>query len=323
MRVLSGAKPTGSQFHIGNYLGALKHWVKKQNEEVNNDNLFFVANLHAITTLKDGNLLRDYTLDIATQYLAIGLDPSKSTIFVQSDIPYHTELTWILNCLCPFGLLERAHAFKDAKAKGRDINVGVFDYPVLMAVDIILYQANKVPVGKDQKQHVEIARDLAIKFNNTYGETFKLPEPLIAESTATIIGTDGQKMSKSYGNTIGLFESEKSLKKKIMSIVTDSKAVEEPKDTETCNVYQLLKHFASNDILQEVEVKYKEGGMGYGDVKKILLESVLEELKDIRLKYEDLKNNKDYVQKVLEEGKKKAFIIADKTMKDVRNKVGY
>jgi len=323
MRILSGAKPSGEQLHIGNYLGALKHWVKEQNSNTSNEHFFFIPNLHAITSLKDGKLLKEYTLNIAAQYLAIGLDPEKSIIYVQSDVQYHTELSWILNCICPMGLLERAHSYKDAKAKSKDINVGVFDYPILMTADILLYQANKVPVGKDQKQHVEIARDIAAKFNHIYGDTFVLPEAMIAQETETIIGTDGQKMSKSYGNTIGLFEDEKSLKKKVMSIVTDSKGVDEIKDPETCNVYKLLKHFASDEILKEVSDKYKSGGIGYGDTKKILLESILNELKEIRERYIKIKDDQAYLESVLEKGAEKANAIALKTMKEVRRKVGY
>jgi tryptophanyl-tRNA synthetase len=323
MRILSGAKPSGEQLHIGNYLGALKRWVEEQNSDTSNEHFFFIPNLHAITSLKDGKLLKEYTLNIAAQYLAIGLDPKKSIIYVQSDVSYHTELTWILNCICPMGLLERAHSYKDAKAKNKDINVGVFDYPILMAADILLYQANKVPVGKDQKQHVEIARDIAAKFNHIYGETFVLPEAMISEETETIIGIDGQKMSKSYGNTIGLFEEEKSLKKKIMSIVTDSKGVEDVKDPSTCNVYKLLKHFASEEVLKEVSDKYKSGGIGYGDVKKLLLNSILEELKDIREKYAELKNNPEYLESILKKGAEKANSIALETMEKVKIKVGY
>jgi len=323
MRILSGAKPSGEQLHIGNYLGALKHWVKEQNSNTNNEHFFFIPNLHAITSLKDGKLLKEYTLNIAAQYLAIGLDPEKSIIYVQSDVQYHTELSWILNCICPMGLLERAHSYKDAKAKSKDINVGVFDYPILMTADILLYQANKVPVGKDQKQHVEIARDIAAKFNHIYGDTFVLPEAMIPQETETIIGTDGQKMSKSYGNTIGLFEDEKSLKKKVMSIVTDSKGVDEIKDPETCNVYKLLKHFASDEILKEVSDKYKSGGIGYGDAKKILLEAILNELKEIRERYIKIKDDQEYLESILKKGAEKANAIALETMKEVREKVGY
>ncbi len=322
MRILSGIKPTGDQFHIGNYLGAVKEWVREQDENTNDEHIYFIPNLHALTSMRDGKALRENTTNIVLQLIAAGIDPDKSIIYRQSDIPFNAELTWILNCLCPMGLLERAHSYKDSVAKGKDINVGVFDYPVLMTSDIILYQVDRVPVGADQKQHVEIARDLAIKFNNAYGETFKLPEPLIKKEVGTIPGTDGQKMSKSYGNTIGVFEDESSIKKKVMAIVTDSKAVEEPKDPETCNVFQLLKHFAPQNILEDVRAKYLAGGIGYGDTKKILFEHMMRELEPIRTRYDELKKNPQMIEEVLREGAKKAHEIAWKTMKVVREKVG-
>lgn len=319
-RLLSGVKPTGSQIHIGNYFGAVKHFVAMQDEY---EMYAFIANLHAITSVKEGEKLREQTLELILEYLACGLDPAKATIFLQSDVPEHAELAWIFNCLTPMGLLNRAHAYKDAVAKNKEINVGVFDYPVLMAADILIYKPAAVPVGKDQKQHVEIARDIATIFNNTYGDdTFPLPEPVIDESTQTIIGLDGQKMSKSYNNTIMLFEDEKSILKKVKSIVTDSKGVDEPKDPETCSVFQLYKLFATPEELTEMANKYRSGGFGYGQAKEALFEVMMLELKPLRDRYAELAQNKDYVLDMVRKGGQKAREMAVETMKDVRKKVG-
>lgn len=318
-RLLSGVKPTGSQIHIGNYFGAVRHFVNLQDEY---DMYAFIANLHAITTVKEGEKLREQTLELIIEYLACGLDPTKATIFLQSDVPEHTELAWIFNCLTPMGLLNRAHAYKDAVAKNKEINVGVFDYPVLMAADILIYKPAAVPVGKDQKQHVEIARDIAEVFNTTYSETFPLPDPIIDETTQTIVGLDGQKMSKSYNNTIMLFEDEKSILKKVKSIVTDSKGVDEPKDPETCSVFQLYKLFATPEEKTEMEQKYRAGGLGYGQAKEALFEVMMRELKPLRDRYAELSKNKDYVLDIVRKGGQKAREMAVETMKDVRKKVG-
>ena len=250
--LLSGVKPTGKA-HIGNYFGALRQFVDLQDTYQSH---IFVANYHALTTVRDAEKLRNYTLDIVLDYLAIGLDPQKTTIFLQSDVPEVTELAWIFNCITTMPYLSRAHAFKDAEAKSKEVNVGTFDYPLLMAADILIQDADVVPTGADQKQHIEIARDTAEKFNNMFGNTFKVPEPLILEKVKTVPGTDGRKMSKSYGNTIPLFGTDEEIKKTVMSIVTDSKTPAEPKDPETCNIFALHKLF-SGDQIADLEKRYR------------------------------------------------------------------
>lgn len=318
-RVLSGVKPSGKA-HIGNWLGAMKNHVIMQDEC---ESFIFIADLHSLTTVRNADELRDLILDLALDYIALGLDPKKSTFFRQSDIHEHAELTWILNCVTPMPMLELAHAYKDALAKGiKDINAGLFDYPVLMAVDILIYNPDIVPVGKDQKQHVEIARDLAGKFNRTWGEVFKLPKPYIQEEVAVVIGTDGEKMSKSYGNVIELFASEKELKKQVMGIVTDSTPVESPKDPDKDTIYKLYSYFADASEKQDLADKYRAGGFGYGNAKKLLLEKILTELKPFREEREKLKNNLDYVKSVLTEGAEKARAVASETKRQVWEKVG-
>ena len=318
-RVLSGIQPSG-QPHLGNFLGAMQRHVAHQETF---ESFIFLANYHAITTLRDGVELRKLTRDLAIDYLAIGLDPNKTTLFRQSDVPEHLELMWILSCLTPMGLLERCHAWKDAQAKGKkDATAGLFNYPVLMAADILIYQPDLVPVGKDQKQHVEVARDLAGTFNHVYGETFKLPEPNIPETVATIPGIDGQKMSKSYGNTITLFGTDAELKKQVMSIVTDSTPMEAPKNPDTCHVFQLYKHVASKEEIATLNARYKAGGIGYGESKKLLLEKLHEILDPYREKRVELEGKLDYVEEVLFEGANRARAIARKTLETVRKKVG-
>jgi len=315
--ILSGIKPTASSTHIGNYFGAIKQFVDLQKPE--NENLYFLANYHALTTVKSKKELEDNTWAMLREYIAYGLDPKESTIFLQSDVPEVTELAWILNCLAPMGLLERAHAYKDAMAKGK-ANVGLFDYPVLMAADILIYQSIHVPVGKDQKQHVEIARDLAEKFNHHFGETFVLPEPLIMKETATVPGIDGDKMSKSYNNFVGAFEDEKEMGKKIMSIKTDSLGVDEAKDPEQSIIVQLLRLVGKPDVIKTVEEKFRKGGMGYGDAKKILLAETLEYFAPMRNRYETVSQKE--LESVVADGAKKARKIAQETMHEVRRKVG-
>ncbi|OGC81426.1 MAG: tryptophan--tRNA ligase [Candidatus Abawacabacteria bacterium RBG_16_42_10] len=316
--ILSGIKPTASSTHIGNYFGAIKQFVDLQKPE--NENLYFLANYHALTTVKSKKELEDNTWAMLREYIAYGLDPKESTIFLQSDVPEVTELAWILNCLAPMGLLERAHAYKDAMAKGKEANVGLFDYPVLMAADILIYQSIHVPVGKDQKQHVEIARDLAEKFNHHFGETFVLPEPLIMKETATVPGIDGDKMSKSYNNFVGAFEDEKEMGKKIMSIKTDSLGVDEAKDPEQSIIVQLLRLVGKPDVIKTVEEKFRKGGMGYGDAKKILLAETLEYFAPMRNRYETVSQKE--LESVVADGAKKARKIAQETMHEVRRKVG-
>lgn len=319
MRTLSGIQPSG-QLHLGNYFGSMLPNLEcsKKAEQ----SFYFIADLHALTTVADPVELRSARKDIILDYLACGFDPDKSVIYYQSDIPEHTELMWILSTVCPMGLLERAVSFKDKVQKGIAANVGLFTYPVLMAADILLYNATHVPVGKDQKQHVEIARDIAVKFNNMFGETFVLPEPVIREEVAVVPGTDGQKMSKSYGNTIPLFGAEKAIEKAIMGIVTDSKGVEDPKDPETCTVYQIHRLFLDAAEASALADRYRGGGLGYGDAKKLLFGAYMDYFAPMRAKRAEIDRTSAYVQEVLEEGREKASALASETMGKVRLAVG-
>lgn len=318
-RILSGVQPTGKP-HLGNYLGAMRQHIEMQKDF---ECFLFIADLHALTTVKDPETLRSLSLDLALDYLALGLDPEKTVFFRQSDLQEHAELCWILDCITPFGLLERAHAWKDAQSKGiKEPTVGLFNYPVLMAADILMYKPDLVPVGQDQKQHVEISRDLGIKFNKIYGETFKIPEPYIKKDVATVIGTDGQKMSKSYKNTIEIFAPENELKKQVMGIVTDSTPVEDPKDPEKCTVFQIYKHFAEEKEIKELESHYRNGGYGYGEAKKLLLEKLLEYFEKPRKKRIELGINLDYVNEVLKKGAGRARKVAQKTLDEVKDKIG-
>ncbi len=319
MRILSGMQPSGKA-HIGNYLGAMRQHVSMQNE---GDCYYFLANYHALTTIRDSEKLRTLTLDLAADYLALGIDPTKTTFFTQSDIPELAELTWIFDTISPIGLLERAHAWKDAKQKGKkDMTVGLFNYPVLMACDILMYSPDKVPVGQDQKQHVEITNDIAGYFNNTFGETFKQVEVIIKEDVAVVPGTDGQKMSKSYGNVIELFADEATIKKQVMGIKTDSLGVNDPKNPDECIPFQLMKHFVSKETEQKVHEHLVKGGLGYGDLKKQLLEAILGYFADARTRRAELIKKPDYIHDVLAEGAKKARILAQQKMAEVRQKVG-
>jgi tryptophanyl-tRNA synthetase len=320
-RILSGIQPSG-KIHLGNYFGAIKQQVEMQDS--NYECFYFLANLHALTTVRDKDALKQNTLNLAMDYLAFGLDPEKITLFVQSEIPEHAELMWILSTICPPGLLDRAHAWKDAKAKKKkDPTIGLYTYPVLMSADILMYQPDLVPVGKDQKQHIEISRDLATKFNETFSaDIFKLPEAMIKEDVATIPGIDGQKMSKSYGNTIEIFAEESQIKKTIMSIQTDSTPVEAPKDPKTCNIFKLYKLFATEIEKQNLYDKYTAGGMGYGEAKKILLEKYLAYFAEAREKRIALNSKMDYLMEVLNEGNKKASIQAKTVMDKVKSATG-
>lgn len=319
-RILSGVQPSGTP-HLGNYLGAMRQHIEMQEKH---ECFLFIADLHALTTVRSPNLMRTQTLDLAASYLALGLNPEKTVFFKQSDISEHTELFWILSCLTGTTFLERAHAWKDAKAKGKkETSVGLFNYPVLQAADILLYQPDLVPVGKDQKQHIEMTRDIATTFNNTFGETFKLPEPEIKEEVAIIPGTDGQKMSKSYGNTIDIFAPEKELKKQVMKVVTDSTPVEDQKNPETCNVFKLYKLMSTKSETENLANKYKNGGFGYGDAKKLLLEKILQHFESPRKKYEQLIKEESHILKILEDGAKKAKPIAEKSLSEVKKKIGY
>lgn len=325
--LLSGVKPTGRP-HIGNYFGAMKQFVELQDQY---KSYIFIADLHALTTARDAKQLKQDTLDLAIDYLAIGLDPTKVTFYKQSDVLEHANLAWIFNCLTTMPYLARAHAYKAAEAKNKEVNsaeadsgvnVGLFDYPILMAADILLYDADVVPVGADQKQHVEIARDTAEKFNYHYGETFKLPEPLILEAVKTVVGLDGQKMSKSYGNTIPLFAEADEIKRLVMTIKTDSKGVEEPKNPEECNVYALHRLFTPADQLAEIKKRYVEGGIGYKESKDILIDNMNKYLQPLREKRAEIAKNPDQVIQILTNGAKLAKERAKLKMTDVRTKVG-
>lgn len=319
MRILSGMQPSG-QVHLGNYLGAMKQHVAMQTM---GDCFYFIANYHALTTIRDSTRLRELSLGLATDYLALGIDPHKTVFFLQSDVPEVTELTWIFDTITPMGLLERAHAWKDAQQKGKkNSTVGLFNYPVLMAVDILMYSPKIVPVGQDQKQHVEIAADIAGYFNNTYGETFILPEVHIPKAVAVVPGTDGQKMSKSYGNVIEIFADESILKKQVMSITTDSRGINEPKDPTTCIPYLLLQHIVPAEKSEAIKNKLLAGALGYGELKKELLASLLEYFAEARLRRKALQKKPEYVLEVLHEGAKKARTIAREKMQEVRSKIG-
>lgn len=305
--------------HIGNYFGAMKQYLELQE---NNESFIFIANYHALTSTKNKEALKQNTLEVALHYLAIGLDPEKTNLFIQSDVPEVCELSWILSTITPMGLLERCHSYKDKIAKGISPDHGLFAYPVLMASDILIYKSDIVPVGRDQKQHVEVARDIAIKFNNTYGEILTVPEVRIKDDTAIVPGIDGQKMSKSYDNYISLFEDEKTIKKQIMKIVTDSTPLEEPKNPDKCNVFAIYKLFASKNEINEMRKKYENGGFGYGDAKKALLDKMLEYFGPARTKYQELKNNLNYVKDVLKKGADTAREIAVNTLNEVSEAVG-
>ncbi len=318
MRVLSGIQPSGA-LHLGNYLGMMKPMISYMDRS----HLFvFIVNLHAMTSVTDGERLAEGTLEAASDFLALGLDPDRSIFWVQSDVPEVVELSWILTCVTPMGLLERCHSYKDKIAKGISPNHGLFAYPVLMAADILMYQANVVPVGKDQKQHVEVTRDIAIKFNGVYGETFVVPEGEINDQVATVPGVDGQKMSKSYGNTIEIFLDEKTLRKKVMSIKTDSTPVDQPKDPETCSLFQIYRHFAPADRVRDVKQLYIEGGASYGVVKKELVEILWEMFRSQRLEKNKLMADPGHIRSLLADGARKAREIAFPTIEDVRRKVG-
>lgn len=319
-RILSGVQSSGTP-HIGNYLGAMKNHIDMQETH---QSYIFIADLHALTTVRDPEKMRQKTIEIALDYLALGLDPEKTVFFRQSDVYEHCELMWILNCITPMGLLERAHAYKDSVAKGlKEPSSGLFTYPVLMAADILLYQPDLVPTGKDQKQHIEIARDIALKFNDIFGETFKLPSPHIPEEMGYVIGTDGgHKMSKSYGNVIEFFADEPTLKKQVMGVKTDSTSLEDPKDPDTCPVYKLYSYFADEKETADLAQKLRKGGFGYGEAKKLLLDKITVYFAPFRQKRIELQKDLVYVENVLEEGAKKAKKIAQKTMTDVKQKVG-
>ncbi|RPH92746.1 MAG: tryptophan--tRNA ligase [Calditrichaeota bacterium] len=318
MRVLSGIQPSGA-LHLGNYFAMMKRMIEYQEKH----ELFcFIVNYHALTSVRDSEYLRQNTYAACVDFLALGIDPNRSYFYVQSDIPEVTELTWLLSNVTEMGLLLRAHSYKDKVEKGIEPNHGLFAYPVLMAADILLYGANFIPVGKDQKQHVEMTRDIAQKFNYNYGETFVLPEPEIIDDLATIPGTDGQKMSKSYGNTINLFASKEELKKRVMSIVTDARAVEEIKDPDTCNLFALTSLFLDAERKAELRQRYLRPGLKYGEVKKELIEIIWNYFEPYRDKHEELLNRPDYVHDVMRAGAAKTRLIAVEYLEKARNAVG-
>lgn len=317
--ILSGITPSG-KLHLGNYFGAIRQHIQMQEE---GDAFYFIANYHSLTSITDGGEIRENTLDIALDYLALGLDPEKCTFFTQSDVPQVTELAWILGTFCPVSLMEKGVAYKDKVAQGMSPNIGLFTYPILQAADILIYNSDLVPVGQDQKQNIEICRDLAGKLNHTYdSELLKLPEEHIVKSVAVVPGIDGQKMSKSYGNTIGIFDEGKTLKKKVMSIETDSTPLDEPKDPESCNVFALIKLFADEETKEEIAGKYRAGGYGYGHAKKELLGMITDYFAEARERRKELQKNEDYVIDVLKEGGKKARERAETVMKPVREATG-
>ncbi len=318
MRILSGIQPSG-KLHIGNYFGMMKPAIELQEQ---GEAYLFIANYHAMTTVQDADALRAMTTDVALDFLACGIDPHKTAFYRQSDVPEVHELAWILSTLTPMGLLERCHSYKDKTAKGIAASHGLFAYPVLMAADILAVNSNIVPVGRDQKQHVEVTRDLAIKFNNTFGEVFTIPEPSIREHVAVVPGIDGQKMSKSYDNTIEIFNEGKPLKKRVMKVVTDSKELEDPKDPEACNVFSLYKLFATEAEQAELAARYRAGGMGYGHAKMELLDKINEHFGPMREKRRELANDMDYVEDVLRNGAERASVLARETLRKARQAVG-
>ncbi len=318
MRILSGIQPSG-KLHIGNYFGMMRPALELQEQ---GEAFLFIADYHALTSVSNPAALRADVKDVALDFLACGLNPEKTAFYRQSDVPEVQELAWLLSVVTPMGLLERCHSYKDKLAKGLEATHGLFAYPVLMAADILIVQSDVVPVGRDQKQHVEVTRDLAIKFNNAYGNVFKIPEPSIRDDVAVVPGIDGEKMSKSYGNTIEIFGDEAETKKRIMRIVTDSRALEEPKVPEECNVFKLYRLLASEAQLAEMAEKYRAGGMGYGTAKKAFHELLTEYFKPMRVRRTELMKNMDYVEDVLQKGAQRARNEACKTLKAARCAIG-
>ncbi|MBD3790895.1 MAG: tryptophan--tRNA ligase [Campylobacterales bacterium] len=318
MRVLTGIQASG-KLHLGNYFGAMKPMVELQE---NHELFTFIANYHSLTTSKDADTLRQYTIDAAVDYLSVGIDPDKTTFWIQSHVPEVLELYWILSKFTPMGLLERAHSYKDKVAKGIPASHALFSYPVLMAADILLLDTEQVPVGKDQIQHVEMTRDIAIKFNNEYGELFILPEHLVQEEVATIPGIDGQKMSKSYNNAIDLFMDEKSLQKRCNKIVSSSTPLGEPLEYEGDNIYALASLFLNDEEKLELQARYRSGKEGYGHFKKYLKELIWEELGEAREKREYYLSHMDEVHDILAQGAKKASTIASAKMEKVKAAIG-
>ena len=320
MRILSGIQPSG-KLHVGNYFGAIRQHLSLA--EQGHDCFYFIANYHALTSITDRTELQDMTLHVAMGYLALGLDPAKTTFFCQSDVPQVTELCWILNCICPVSLMEKATSYKDKVAKGLPASMGLFDYPVLQAADILIYDSDLVPVGADQKQHIEMTRDIAGRFNRAYGaDVLVLPQPHIVPEVAVVPGIDGQKMSKSYDNTIELMASPKETQRRCAQIVTDSTPLESPKNPDRCNVFALLKLFASPTEAEDVAAKYRAGGYGYGHAKQRLAELINSHFAAARDQYAQISKNPDTVRDILREGARKARTIAEATLQRVRTTCG-
>jgi tryptophanyl-tRNA synthetase len=330
MRILSGIQPSGA-LHIGNYFGMMRPAIELQKE---GETFYFIAEYHALTSLRDPKQLRENSRCVALDFLACGLDPECGALFRQTDVPQVTELAWILSTVAPMGLLERAHSYKDKLARGIAPTVGLFGYPILMAADILIYDSDIVPVGKDQKQHIEITRDLAVKFNETYGSELsaaslrpdgrilKLPEPRIKAETAVVPGIDGQKMSKSYGNNIDIFGDEKETRKQVMSIVTDSAPVEAPKDPSTSTIFQLISLISSKEEIAEMRERFEKGGTGYGELKKQLFEKLWEYFAPMRRRRAELLADQSYIDNILAHGAERANEVADQVMQRVRSAVG-
>ena len=324
MRILSGIQPSGV-LHIGNYFGMMRPAIALQAE---GEAFYFIADYHALTSVRDPKALRENIRRVALDFLACGLDPERAALFRQSDVPQVTELAWILSTIAPMGLLERSHSYKDKLARGMPPSVGLFSYPVLMAADILIYDSDVVPVGKDQKQHIEITRDLVVKINETFGQSepdgqiFKLPEPRIQAATEVVPGIDGQKMSKSYGNNIDIFGDEKEMRKRVMSIVTDSTPVEAPKDASRSTIFQLYSLVASKSEIAGMRERFQKGSTGYGDFKKELFEKLWEYFTPMRERREEILADRPYIDNVLRHGAKRANEVADQVMKRVRQAVG-
>ena len=320
-RILTGIQSSGKP-HLGNLLGAILPAIELSKNE-KNESFFFIADLHSLTTIKDSKVRIENTNAVAAAWISCGFDTSKNVFYRQSRVPKVCELTWYLNCFTPYPMLANAHSFKDKSNKLADVNAGLFDYPVLMAADILLYDADFVPVGKDQKQHLEITRDIATSFNHQYGETFVVPEPQIDDKVMTIPGTDGQKMSKSYGNIIDTFLPEKQLRKNVMQIVTDSTPMEEPKDPDSCNVFALYEILGSDDQVTEMRKNYLGGNYGYGHAKQALFELIVEKFQSEREKFTYLMEHPEELEQQLHEGEKKADQIASEVLTRVKNKLGF
>lgn len=321
-RILTGIQSTGKP-HLGNLLGAIIPAIELSKNK-NNESLFFIADLHSLTTVKDPGLIKEYTRTVAAAWLAFGFDTDKNILYRQSHIPEVTELTWYLNCYTPIPMLQNAHSFKDKADKLSDVNAGLFTYPVLMASDILMYDADFVPVGKDQQQHLEMTRDIAKSFNHHYGEeVFVIPEVKIDEAVMTVPGTDGKKMSKSYGNTIDIFLPDKKLRKNIMNIVTDSTPMEEPKNPDTCNVFSIYKLLGSKDQIKEMRANYEGGNYGYGHAKQALFELIIDNYKTERTLFNEFMDNPSELETRLQEGEVKARKIGLSVLNRVRKVVGF